>query len=215
MRKAKVVLVGDASVGKTCITARATEGSFVDAYLPTVGGGISHLNVVSALGAITLNIWDTAGQERYETFVPLYARDAVGAVVVFDLTNSSSFEHLQKWFQLIQADTGNCEVILVGNKADLRNARTVTFETAQEFAEDHHVEYIESSAVTGEGISDIFNRLGELILKFPRPATEGPVHVETEQPPVVLEEEGEQPAAAGGGIWGALGTLWNGLPCSI
>jgi small GTP-binding protein len=215
--EAKVILVGDSGVGKTCIAGFATHGSFQHGSQPTVGAGIFHLNVnTPSEGPISLNIWDTAGQERYENFVPMYARDASGAVVVFDITRAESYEHLEKWFELIRADTANCEIVLVGNKADLAAERVVDFDTAQAFAEDHHIDYVESSAKTGQGVSAIFDRLGELILKFPKQQAEigGRVEVETVPPPVIRLEERQQPAGEAG-LFGALGGLLKSLPCSI
>ena len=85
---AKVVLIGEAGVGKTCITNRFVSNSFSPEQPATVSGSF----MKKLINKTTLLLWDTAGQEKFRSLAPLYYQNAFAIVVVFDLTDASSFE---------------------------------------------------------------------------------------------------------------------------
>jgi small GTP-binding protein len=205
----KVIVIGDAGVGKTSIVQRATTNAFQETYSPTVGAGQAYLTVhTDALGSIRLQIWDTAGQDCFNHLQPLYAKGAAGIVVVFDLTQKSSFDHLDKWFELTGADTSNCEIVLVGNKVDM-DERVIEPEEAEHYADTRNCQYIEVSAKTGQRISDVFQIMGELILEYPKPEMEVPVNL----PPGDDGGGGQEPQV--GWIQWMAGYVWPPRYCNI
>ncbi|CEI65342.1 hypothetical protein FVEN_g6233 [Fusarium venenatum] len=116
-----------------------------------------------------LSLWDTAGQETYKSVTRSYFRGASGALLVFDLSRKQTFQHVTDWLNdLRQIAEPDIVVILVGNKADLTqqedNKREVTREEAEEWAKRNGVmEYVETSAKSGENVEKAFMRVAERI----------------------------------------------------
>ncbi|RKU40765.1 hypothetical protein DL546_002050 [Coniochaeta pulveracea] len=116
-----------------------------------------------------LSLWDTAGQETYKSVTRSYFRGASGALLVFDLSRRSTFLHVTDWLSdLRQIAEPDIVVVLVGNKADLVNeedgAREVTRDEAEAWARTNGVlEYVETSAKSGEGVEKAFGRVAERI----------------------------------------------------
>lgn len=90
----KILIIGDSSVGKSNILLRFSDNIFYDTFLPTIGVDFKIKNVNVYDKAIKLNIWDTAGQDRFKTITQAYYKGAHGVIVVFDLTEKVSFEHV-------------------------------------------------------------------------------------------------------------------------
>ena len=109
---------------------------------------------------VKLQIWDTAGQERFRAVTRSYYRGAAGAIIVYDISNRDSFSHVQQWLNDAQQLAGEhiC-MMVVGNKADLQGEREVTFLEASRVAQEAEVLFLETSALTGEGVEDIFMRV--------------------------------------------------------
>ncbi|CAC5381424.1 RAB11B [Mytilus coruscus] len=156
----KVVLIGDSGVGKTNLLSRYTRNEFDAESKTTIGVEFSTRNMVIKGKTIRAQIWDTAGQERYRAITSVYYRQAVGALVVYDITKRHTFENLQKWLSELQqhADPNVC-VIIVGNKTDLREQRTVTHEEGRAFADERHFSFIETSALDSSNVGEAFNNL--------------------------------------------------------
>lgn len=116
-----------------------------------------------------LSLWDTAGQETYKSVTRSYFRGASGALLVFDISRRDTFEHVIDWLNdLRQIAESNIVVVLVGNKCDLASGndgqRQVSYEEAQAWAETHGImEYVETSAKSGEGVESAFARVAERI----------------------------------------------------
>ncbi|EPE30879.1 P-loop containing nucleoside triphosphate hydrolase [Glarea lozoyensis ATCC 20868] len=116
-----------------------------------------------------LSLWDTAGQETYKSVTRSYFRGASGALLVFDISRRPTFAHVQDWLNdLRQIAEPDIVVVLVGNKSDLaagdENKREVTKEEAEEWAKKNGVlEYVETSAKSGEGVEMAFGRVAERI----------------------------------------------------
>jgi Ras-related protein Rab-2A len=116
-----------------------------------------------------LSLWDTAGQETYKSVTRSYFRGASGALLVFDISRRPTFAHVQGWLNdLRQIAEPDIVVVLVGNKSDLaagdENKREVTREEAEEWAKKNGVlEYVETSAKSGEGVEMAFGRVAERI----------------------------------------------------
>ncbi|MFX1475829.1 MAG: Rab family GTPase [Promethearchaeota archaeon] len=162
----KVVLVGDAEVGKTSLTTRFAYGTFTDQYISTLGVDFVVKTLSLKEYIIKLQVWDTAGQERYAGIRPIYYRGAKGAVLIFDLTRRQTFLNVEKWIEQIHryASPG-IPIILVGNKLDLVDAREVTPNDIEALTTEKGLEYFETSAKVDHGVNETFAKISELILQ--------------------------------------------------
>lgn len=153
----RVVMVGDTSVGKTSIITRLVHNMYNPDEASTVGAMfVSHMEVVNN-EKVEMQVWDTAGQEKFRSLGPIYYRNAAAAVVVFDLTNQSSFDRIDNWIASFTGVAGeNAFVYIVGNKADQEESIVVPLEQANEFAKEHHCHFTATSAKTGFGIKELF-----------------------------------------------------------
>ena len=158
--EAKIVLLGDVSVGKTSIASRYCKNSFNDHHINTIGGAYQQQKVVLGNGSmVKLHIWDTSGQERFRAMTNLYYRDAQVAILTYDITNESSFSSIEFWIQELKYKVENENMILclVGNKCDVNsNERKITTQKGKNFAQDNNMIFFETSAKTGEGVKDLF-----------------------------------------------------------
>lgn len=169
MPKVKSVFVGDAGVGKTCIVTRITRDVFSEDGQATVGAANSTVFIDSEEnGKIEFCVWDTAGQERYRSLAPMYFNGASLAFLVFDITNTHSFEALDSFVDLLRQKAPEwVKFILIGNKADLSSKRQVTSEVAEDYAAKIGAEfYIETSAKSGIGVNELFERAATIELHF-------------------------------------------------
>lgn len=161
----KIVLLGDAAVGKSHILARYIKGALPRNPAATIGVEFASKAVpLRNGGMVKAQIWDTAGQERYRSITNAHYRKAVGAFLVFDLTKRASFDSLPRWLEdLRQAAEPDIVIYLIGNKYDLVEsnpaARAVTVEEANRFAKDNYLVYKEASAFTQHNIKESFETL--------------------------------------------------------
>ncbi len=165
----KSIVVGDGGVGKTALTLRFSKGFFTEDYKMTIGVDfhVKTINIDSIEGPIRakLQIWDTGGQERFSSIRPMYYRGSLGALLIFDLTNISSFEHLPQWIEEVRANVKTeIPLLLVGNKSDLVEQRTISLEEINNFTRNFNLYYMETSAKTGEGVGDCFYILACLMI---------------------------------------------------
>eukprot|EP00397_Hematodinium_sp_SG-2012_P024775 GEMP01025828.1.p1 GENE.GEMP01025828.1~~GEMP01025828.1.p1 ORF type:complete len:234 (+),score=37.08 GEMP01025828.1:69-704(+) len=161
----KVVLVGDATVGKTHLLSRYIKGTLPKAPTATIGVEFATRTVPLAVGGtVKAQIWDTAGQERYRAITSAHYRRAVGALLVYDVTKQATFANVVKWMEeLRQNAEPDIVIMLVGNKVDLvekdPSARQVYYDSAAEFARNNCLFFSESSAVTSYNVKHIFEHL--------------------------------------------------------
>ena len=165
----KSIVVGDGGVGKTALTLRFSKGFFTEDYKMTIGVDfhVKTISIDSNEGPIRskLQIWDTGGQERFSSIRPMYYRGSLGALLIFDLTNSSSFDHLPGWIEEVRANVKTeIPLLLVGNKSDLVDQRAVSLEEINIFTQNFNLYYMETSAKTGEGVGDCFYILACLMI---------------------------------------------------
>lgn len=106
---------------------------------------------------IKAQIWDTTGQERYRAITSAYYRGAVGALIVYDITKTQTFENVQRWLRELRdhADS-NIVIMMIGNKSDLNHLRSVSPEDAQHFAEKEGLSFLETSALEALNIENAF-----------------------------------------------------------
>ena len=154
----KVVLLGDESVGKTCLLQKWISGTFNDTLSPTVGGATQPRQEVIDGVKYLFQVWDTAGAERYRALTPLYTRDAAAALIVFDLTRQSSIDNIPSWIEFLNQH-GKMPYILVGNKEDLQDKYAISIEDAMELAYRQGSQFFATSAKTGNNVDLAFRQL--------------------------------------------------------
>jgi small GTP-binding protein len=128
---------------------------------PTIAAGTETATVHLGNRTIELNIWDTAGQEVYRGLTTQYYRDAKIGLIVFDLSNEATMKSITEWnSSLRDANQDEVLVVLIGNKLDLPN-RKVPPESGEELAAQIGAFYRETSALTGKGVSEVFEDVCE------------------------------------------------------
>ena len=162
----KTVLLGESAVGKSCLVLKFVHEVFHDFQEPTIGAAFMNKTVtVANQSPVKFEIWDTAGQERYNSLIPMYYRGAKAAIVVYDVTNTNTFDKAQHWIKELQK-LGRKDVIivLVGNKSDLEEDKAIQYEDAELYAKEQNLIFIETSAKTGENINKLFFLIAENLL---------------------------------------------------
>ncbi|XP_033946544.1 ras-related protein Rab-14-like [Pseudochaenichthys georgianus] len=134
----KYIIIGDMGVGKSCLLHQFTEKKFMADCPHTIGVEFGTRIMEVNSQKVKLQIWDTAGQERFRAVTRSYYRGAAGALMVYDITRRSTYNHLSSWLTDARNLTNpNTVIILIGNKADLEAQRDVTYEEAKQFAEEN------------------------------------------------------------------------------
>jgi Ras-related protein Rab-6A len=155
--KYKLILLGDQGVGKSCILNRFLNDTFIEDYQATIGLDFQSKNVQIENQDIHLLLYDTAGQEKFRSLIPMYTRDANIILLVYDISNKDTFNHLPDWIRdLTNVNIKEIIFVIVANKIDLNAQRAVTLEEGQKFAEEHDFLFQEISAKTGVGFSELF-----------------------------------------------------------
>ena len=164
-KKPKVVLIGSASVGKTSLINRIIENKFEPMTSPTTGTAFFEYTPKNP-DRPAIEIWDTAGMERYRAVNVVFYREAVGAILVFDLTSYQSFKDLEGWHnEFVSMSPQNPQIVLVGNKCDCTDEFEVDNDEIQAFANDKHINYYATSALSGEGVDEMLDALLAMIPK--------------------------------------------------
>ncbi|MCJ8728098.1 hypothetical protein PDJAM_G00000410 [Pangasius djambal] len=164
----RIIMLGDSTVGKSSMLKRYTEDRFLECINETVGVDFYvHFLEVEPGMMVKLQFWDTAGQERFRSVTRSYYRNSVGGLLVFDVGNRASFEHVRDWYAEV------CEhvmphamiFVLVGHKSDreLAGERSVSKDEAEKLAAQLGTTYVEASAKTGQNIQMCFEVLARRI----------------------------------------------------
>ena len=166
----KLILGGDGGVGKTSMVHRYVEDEFATDYKSTIGTSImkKECTFKEFESVVRFVIWDLAGQAQFKRVRQSYLSNSEAGILVYDVTNRSSFENIDKnWYMEVKKASPKIVLILVGNKIDLESEREVTHEEGEELAQKLALTYIETSAKTGENINDAFKMLAlQIIRKF-------------------------------------------------
>lgn len=156
----KVLLVGDASVGKTCLVRRFTDNRYTGNYKCTLGIDMRVRTMEVSGCQVMLHIWDTSGEERYRSVMSSYYRRVKGIILVYDTTQRRSYNHVDYWLSEINKySASDVKVLLVGSKCDACDQRQVAHDTAATYAERKGLTYVEASAMTGFNVERLFSKL--------------------------------------------------------
>jgi len=162
----KLVLLGDTAVGKSCLVVRFVRDEFFEFQEPTIGAAFLTQTLALDDATVKFEIWDTAGQERYRSLAPMYYRGAAAAVVVYDITNPDSFAGAKSWVKELQRrGDQNVVIAMAGNKADLEAHRKITFEEANEYASQHNIIHMETSAKNANNVKALFSEIAKRLPK--------------------------------------------------
>ncbi|KAH0785234.1 ras-related protein RHN1 [Histomonas meleagridis] len=153
----EVVVVGSLHAGKSSIIQRFVNDQFNSNTCSTVQAGFFEKTLDVEGTKIALEIWDTAGQEKFHSLVPVYYRDASAAIIIYDVTDASSYTKSKQWInEIIEVNGPNLCMMLMGNKYDLQAIRVVPQSDATEYCESMGISYIEGSAKTGYNVNKMF-----------------------------------------------------------
>ncbi|KAK8798663.1 hypothetical protein WA158_007748 [Blastocystis sp. Blastoise] len=156
----KILTLGDAAVGKTCLLLRYSSQTYVLTHIATIGVDFKIKNINIDGKAIKLQIWDTAGQDRFRTITVSYFRGANGMLLVYNITDKSSFQNVEMWMEQINKYAGDdVNIVLVGNKCDLESERQVSTQEGQNLANKYGIPFFETSAATGQNVNECFTKL--------------------------------------------------------
>eukprot|EP00929_Paragymnodinium_shiwhaense_P029902 TRINITY_DN1704_c1_g1_i2.p1 TRINITY_DN1704_c1_g1~~TRINITY_DN1704_c1_g1_i2.p1 ORF type:complete len:239 (+),score=41.18 TRINITY_DN1704_c1_g1_i2:83-718(+) len=177
----KVLIIGDSGVGKTNLLLRFADDVYQHDSEATIGVDFRICSRSMNNKRVKLQIWDTAGQERFHTITSSYYRGSNGIMVVYDVTDRASFEHVRSWMVEIgkYAKPGT-QCLLVGSKCDLANKRVVTFEDGEELARDLGLEFIETSALNAHNTDSAFDLMCAELLKASKPEVVQPAQPEAQ-----------------------------------
>lgn len=163
----RIIMLGDSTVGKSSLLKRYTEDLFFDTINQTLGVDFYvHFLEVEPGIRVKLQFWDTAGQERFRSVTRSYYRNSVGGLLVFDITNRASFNHVKEWHSEVceRVQPHRVVFVLVGHKSDMDSGdRAVSREEAERLAGQLGVPYLETSAKTGHKVREAFETLGRRV----------------------------------------------------
>ncbi|KAG2296060.1 hypothetical protein Bca52824_042729 [Brassica carinata] len=152
----KIVIIGDSAVGKSNLLTRYARNEFNPNSKATIGVEFQTQSMVIDGKEVKAQIWDTAGQERFRAVTSAYYRGAVGALVVYDITRSSTFENIGRWLDELNTHSDTTVAkMLIGNKCDLESIRAVSVEEGKGLAESHGF-FMETSALDSTNVKTAF-----------------------------------------------------------
>ncbi len=162
----KVITLGDANSGKTCLCSRLCDTIADKAYIPTIGVEFSSVNLIFDNKNIKLQLWDTAGQECFAPIVKSYYRNIVGIFFVIDLTSEKSVKNIDYWLkQFYENSSEDCDTVILalGNKIDL-DKRVISYEKISEIFKKRDIDYMEISAMKNENVKEAREHIIKKIL---------------------------------------------------
>jgi Ras-related protein Rab-7A len=193
----KIIIIGDSCVGKTSLARRYVNNTFYESYKSTIGVDFLSKTIKMNKKILNLQLWDTAGSERFRATSPSFYRGADGCVIVFDLTNMTSFKNLEGWIDeflltSFPIDPDSFPFIIIGNKSDLIDDtnRVISKRFIEKFCESKNIRYFEVSTKFNINISSAFDFLINKIYK--KNSNETNVDLLYDMKSINLNEESEE-----------------------
>ena len=177
--KFRIVLLGDAGVGKSSLMRRYVENAFDDEYKQTIGTTFASKDAIiedesGTSRAVRLMIWDMGGQATYRELRRQYMKGSSAAIIVYDVTRPETFMSMNNWYESFREVCPNADAIICANKTDLTDKRMVPVEPGIMLRDWFQAAYYETSAKTGDRVSDVFTRVAETLLKKSLGGPKGP-----------------------------------------
>ncbi len=178
--KFRVVLLGEATVGKTSLLRRYTENVFDEEYKQTLGTTFANrdIDVKDSSGnnrKVRLSIWDMGGQSTYRELRRQYMKGASASIIVYDVTRPESFMAMNNWFESFREVCPDAPAFICANKIDLADKRMVPLEPGLMLRDWFQTEYFETSAKEGTAVVDVFTRCAEIVLQNALDETKSPM----------------------------------------
>ena len=167
----KIVILGDSGVGKTTILQQYLNGKVTGQSKPTIGADFSKKEILIDNTVVTLQIWDTAGQEKFQSLGYAFYRGADCCALVYDITNTQSFDSLARWRDGFIENAGpqdpqSFPFVCLGNKIDQEPERQVSTAKGQQWArENNDMLFYETSAIDGTSVEEAFIEMARAALK--------------------------------------------------
>ncbi|MBX9636546.1 MAG: GTP-binding protein [Nitrosomonas sp.] len=160
----KLLLIGDSGVGKSSLLLRFVDDAFSESFISTIGVDFKISTVTIDGKVCKLQIWDTAGQERFRTITDSYFRGAHAVIMVYDITDLTTFANLKHWNEQVdEKSPDEVSKLIVGNKCDLKQLRAVDENAAKEYAASINVPFLETSALNTTNVNDAFHVLARKV----------------------------------------------------
>ena len=165
-KRVKFIIIGDKTVGKSCIINQFIEKQFINEYIQSIGSDKIKKEIEIEGKKLNLEIWDTVGQEEYRAVNKIFIKNAQIALIVYDITNRKSFENLNNWYNLIFEINKDSNVIVgvTANKTDLYENQVVDSEEGKNFADEKKISFFETSAKDYESIENVFIQLSKIYI---------------------------------------------------
>ncbi len=162
----KLMMLGDASVGKTSLTLRYISGYFMEDLKLTIGVDFYSKTTLFNEKKVKLQMWDFGGEERFRFLLSQYCKGANGAFFLYDITNVRSIDHLPDWTQIVRENAGDIPIMLIGSKKDLDEFRTIPREDGILAAKKYDLtSFIELSSKTGENVERAFKEMTDTLFE--------------------------------------------------
>lgn len=173
----KLVVIGSPCVGKSSLIRHYVEHEFAENYVSTIGVDFRVKVVSVPSGSVRFQIWDTAGQERFRSITTSYYRGAHVILLVYDLTDRTSFSQVEQWLREVRYYAKNPLIYLLGNKRDLTSERVVLTEEGRALAHREHLEFCEVSAKQDLGqLEHLFQTIAETVARSSETLGSSPGH---------------------------------------
>ena len=167
-QRIKFLVLGESTIGKSCLIERYINNTFKENYIATIGMDIRQKRLDINNIDVFLTINDTAGQERFRSLTKMVYKNTDGILVGFDLTKPKTLEQVEFWINQIESNKtkdSSISLVLFGNKCDMKEEIQVKEEDIEKIKEKYNVRYYETSAKDGTNVQNIFEYLAKIVLK--------------------------------------------------